>query len=123
MQIHHSSANPNQLLMNTENSGRCSNAFCFNPRYVCIMIGKPRGITSYARTLSSTSLLWTEELRLSRGYFVLLYQVVEILRVVQNMTTSASTETCWVGDVVPLMSSAVNAVRQMEVTSDACILK
>ena len=49
----------------------------------------------------------------------LIESVITILEPVRNVTRAHCTTNSWIGDVLPLMTSAIDSVRRVDVTSDA----
>lgn len=60
--------------------------------------------------------VWPRPLHLSADDFVLIQNVVTILKPVQDVTKSLSLSSAWVGDVLPLITSAIDSVSRMDVT-------
>ena len=60
---------------------------------------------------------------LSPDDFALIKNIVTILEPVQEVTLTLSSESAWLGDVLPLLTSAMYRVRSLQVTSDAWVLR
>eukprot|EP00171_Calliarthron_tuberculosum_P023086 IDg23086t1 len=67
--------------------------------------------------------LWPVSLHLSADDFTLIGNVVKVLEPIQNVTKQLSLSTAWIGDVLPLMTSAIDAVINLDVSTDASRLK
>ncbi len=50
-------------------------------------------------------------------------QRFEILEPVKDVTLALSSEISWVGDVLPIVTSAIDSIRRIDVASDAKHLK
>ena len=63
--------------------------------------------------------IWPSLFHLTADEFRLIRNVTEILVPIHDVTLALSSSFSWVGDVLPLLTSAVDNVRRMDVVSDA----
>ncbi len=67
--------------------------------------------------------LWPTELHLRADDFDLMKSVTSILEPMRDVTKELSATTSWVGDVLPLLTSGIDAVARMEVSSRSIVLQ
>lgn len=73
-------------------------------------------------TLSAYT-IWPSVFHLRADDFTMIDNVVSVLKPVKDVTNFLSTKTSWSGDVVPMFSSAHDAVSRLQVSSNASSLK
>ena len=66
---------------------------------------------------------WPSALHFTVDDFEFIFNVVTVSQPFQNVTNALSSSSSWVGDVIPLMTSAIDNVQHMEVTMQASRLQ
>ncbi len=69
------------------------------------------------------NVVWPVLFHFSSNDFSLIRNVVEILQPIEEVTFALSSPCSWVGNVLPLLTSAVDTIRRMDVVSDAKYLQ
>ncbi len=69
------------------------------------------------------NVVWPSFFHFSADDFSFIRNVVEILQPIEEVTFALSSPWSWLGDVIPLLASAVDKIRRMDVVSDVKYLQ